>query len=91
MSMGGDDLMGVQTQEPLVTTLMTYRQIADDIIARIDAGEYQPGDRLPSYRDLAKLYSVGVSTASRAYGVLHVLGVITGEHGRGVYVAERNT
>lgn len=84
--------MGAQTLEPTVTTLMTYREIADDLIARIKAGEYNNTDRpLPSYRNLAKLYSVSVSTASRAYGVLHVLGVITGEHGRGVFIVQKDT
>lgn len=83
--------MGAQTLEPILTALMTYRQIADDLIARIGAGEYNNTDRpLPSYRKLADLYSVSVSTASRAYGVLHVLGVITGEHGRGVFIVERD-
>jgi DNA-binding GntR family transcriptional regulator len=68
---------------------MTYRQIADDLTARIKAGEYAPGAKLPSYTQLAELYSVSISTASRAYGVLHVRGLIEGEHGRGVFVAER--
>ncbi len=72
-----------------MTTAMTYIQIADDLAARIAAGEYQPGAKLPSYSELAEMYSVSLSTASRAYGVLHVRGLITGAHGRGVFVAER--
>lgn len=67
---------------------MNYRQIADDIRARIKIGEYQPGQELPTYRQLADLYSVSVSTAARAYNVLHILGVIVGEPGRGVFVRE---
>lgn len=81
--------MVVQTLEHTVTRLLNFREIADDLIARIKSGEYNnETNPLPSYRKLADLYSVSVSTASRAYGVLHVLGVITGEHGRGVFIAE---
>jgi GntR family transcriptional regulator len=78
-----------QTLEHTVTTRMTFQEIADDLIERIRAGEYDNADKpLPSYRKLADLYSVSVSTASRAYGVLHILGIITGEQGRGVFIAD---
>jgi GntR family transcriptional regulator len=69
---------------------LTYREIADDIhtrIARSEAG-YRPGDQLPSYAGLAELYSVSVSTAARAVGLLTDRGVIESVIGRGVYVRE---
>lgn len=72
-------------------TPMTYRQIADDITARITTGEYRPGQELPSYSQLAELYSVGRTTAARAYSLLHDRGIVIGAPGRGVFVAEKFT
>lgn len=81
--------MEVQTQEkPMPPLFMNFREISDDLIARIRAGEYAPGDRLPSYKELAKMYTVGVTTASRAYGRLKDLGWVQGVHAHGVYVAD---
>jgi GntR family transcriptional regulator len=79
----------VPTQECITVPVpMSYRQIADDLEARIRAGEYPPGAELPSYAELAKLYSVSRATATRAYGLLHDRGLVVGSPGRGVYVAE---
>jgi DNA-binding GntR family transcriptional regulator len=81
---------GVPTQErPTVTVKMTYRQIANDLAQRIRNGEYPPGYELPSYAQLAELYSVSTATASRAYGLLHDRGLIVGSPGRGVFVADQ--
>ena len=68
---------------------LTYREIADDLTARIRSGEYPPGGPLPSYSKLAELYSVSVSTAQRAVALLHDRGLITGEPGVGVFVKEK--
>lgn len=65
-----------------------YREVAQDLQARIDAGEYPPGTKIPSYSQLAALYSVGVTTVQRAILVLQERGVLVGVQGRGVYVAE---
>ncbi len=67
---------------------LSYRQVADDLTARIRRGEYQPGHAIPSYRELAALYSVSVSTASRAVALLRDRGLVIGIPGRGVYVPE---
>ena len=41
-------------------------QIADDLRSRIDAGEFAPGAKLPSIRDLASQYGVAPMTAQGA-------------------------
>ncbi|MBQ1072162.1 winged helix-turn-helix transcriptional regulator [Micromonospora sp. C31] len=68
-----------------------YRQIANDITAKIKSGELKPGDKLPSTRELAATYQVHMNTASRALSLLHDRELITGHPGRGTYVAERPT
>ena len=73
-----------------MTIPLNYRGIADDIVARIAAGEYPAGSRIPSYSQLAALYSVSISTAQRAVMVLRERGYVQGAQGRGVYVRERD-
>lgn len=67
---------------------MTYRQIADDLADRIRAGEYPPGSKLPTLRELAELYDVSFSSIQRSVGLLVDRGVVRGEMGRGLFVAE---
>lgn len=70
---------------------LSYVEIAADIAARIEAGEYQPGDKIPSYKQIEDLYSVSFSTAARAVALLRDRGLVIGAPGRGVFVADRPT
>jgi GntR family transcriptional regulator len=66
-----------------------YRQIADhlrDAVAKRRLGE---GDRLPSEAQLMSHYGVARMTVRNALRVLQEEGLITAEHGRGVYVRAR--
>jgi len=65
---------------------MTYRQIAEDVIDRIERGEYPSGATLPSRRQLAVLYSVGTSTIDSAMALVIDRGYAYGEPGRGTFV-----
>ncbi|WP_319460106.1 winged helix-turn-helix domain-containing protein [Micromonospora sp. RTP1Z1] len=67
---------------------MGYRRIADDLRARIAAGEYPPGERLPTYKELAEMYSAGVSTIQKAVLLLQSEGAVVGVQGAGLYVPE---
>ena len=49
---------------------MTFQQIADDLAARINSGEYPPHTRLPSNRELADLYSVSMGTVAKVHILL---------------------
>lgn len=69
---------------------LSYADIAADITARIEAGEYAPGAKLPSYSQLADLYSVSISTAARAVALLRDRGVAVGAPGRGVYIRRQD-
>ncbi|SRR5260370_5185483 len=62
-----------------------YLQVADDIIRRIDEGEFTI--KLPAERALADEYESAYTTARRAMEVLRERGVIVTIHGRGTYVA----
>lgn len=67
---------------------LVYVQVADDIAARIGAGELRPGARLPAERDLAAEYGVAYDTVRRATALLRRRGLIITVVGRGTYVAE---
>ena len=71
-----------------MTIPLSYRKIADDIADRIAMGEYPPGSKIPSYRQLSALYSVSISTAQRAVMALEERGEVIGVPGRGVFVRE---
>lgn len=79
----------IQDRETVTVPIpMSSAQIVDDIAARIASGEYPPGTRLPSQRDLAELYTVGTSTAYRIFEELKRRGLVVGSQGRGMYVVE---
>src|SRR5215218_8540447 len=64
-----------------------YRQIADQIAALIERGEYGPGARLPPERDLAKQLGVSRPSVREALIALEVEGYVEVRIGSGVYVA----
>jgi DNA-binding FadR family transcriptional regulator len=63
-----------------------YRQIADQITALIEKGEYGSGQRLPPERDLAKQLGVSRPSVREALIALEVEGYVDVRVGSGVYV-----
>ncbi|MER0476933.1 GntR family transcriptional regulator [Streptomyces sp. Edi2] len=66
-----------------------HTRIADKIRAAIDAGDLQPGQRLPSEDELAAEHRVSHVTAARAVALLKVQGYLEGRRGSGVYVQKQ--
>lgn len=66
-----------------------FSHIADCLREQIEAGEFKPGDRLPSFAELRATFEVTPNTVSRALVALEQDGLITREQGRGTFVAER--
>jgi DNA-binding GntR family transcriptional regulator len=69
--------------------LPPHRQIAAWILARIGSGDLQPGQPVPSEKELMDLFGVARTTARRAIGWLRDQGAIRTVAGRGSYVAEQ--
>ncbi|MBW3707780.1 GntR family transcriptional regulator [Streptomyces griseus] len=63
-----------------------YLQVADKLRARIRAGEWAVGDKLPSRARFAEEYGVGQSVAQRAMERLIIEGILEGRAGSGTYV-----
>jgi len=68
-----------------------YKQIAGDLRDRMSAGEYAPGDRLPSYRALTERYGVASETIRAALDDLRGEGLIASQSTRGTYVVRKPT
>ncbi|GAB3443215.1 GntR family transcriptional regulator [Actinophytocola sediminis] len=65
-----------------------WRQVADDIAARIESGELPPGARLPAELELAEIYGVARGTVRRAALELRKdSGVLVVSRGLGTFVA----
>src|SRR5215475_276384 len=66
-----------------------YKQIADHLRVAIIRERLGSGDQLPSEAQLMAHYGVARMTARNALRLLQDEGLITAEHGRGVYVRAR--
>ncbi|ABF39427.1 transcriptional regulator, GntR family [Candidatus Koribacter versatilis Ellin345] len=64
-----------------------YQKIEGALLASMEAGELQPGDALPSERDLAKRYGVSLMTARHAVLALQNAGRVHRRPRAGTYVA----
>lgn len=64
-----------------------YKQLADAIEQDIFSGRLQPGEKLPTHRDLADLLEINVTTVTKGYKEAERRGLIAGTVGRGTYVS----
>ena len=64
-----------------------YQQIAEAIRQQILNRALQPGDRLPSVRDMAVEWDCTIGTIQRAYGELAQQGLVVSRPGQGTHVA----
>ena len=65
-----------------------YTQIVENFRSQIATGILQPGDKLPSVRELAAQLSINPNTIQRAYTELERRGVIYTVKGKGNFVAD---
>lgn len=68
--------------------LPAYQRIQSVIRKRIDSGQLQPGDSVPSERDLAKTHQVSLMTARHALAFLEREGIVERRRGIGTFVAQ---
>jgi DNA-binding FadR family transcriptional regulator len=69
-----------------VTTQRLYEQVAEQVSRLIAAGEFQPGDRLPPERDLARKLAVSRPVLREAMVALELAGWVEVRSGAGTYV-----
>jgi len=65
-----------------------YRQVAQDLAARVESSELTRGERLAPEAKLAERYGVNRLTVRRALEELARAGIVRTEHGVGSFIAE---
>ena len=66
--------------------LPLYAQIMGQIKHMIATGDLQPGEQLPTVRQMAADLRVNFNTVARAYRMLDEAGYISTQHGRGTFI-----
>ncbi|HZV92446.1 MAG TPA: GntR family transcriptional regulator [Caldimonas sp.] len=64
-----------------------YRQLVEQIRRRVVAGQWAPGQPMPSVRELAEALAVNPMTVSKAFGQLESQGVLERRRGLSMVVA----
>lgn len=64
-----------------------YTQICDGFRDQIRAGILQPGDKLPSVRELATQLTINPNTIARSYRELELQGWVASVAGKGCFVS----
>ena len=65
-----------------------YRQILEQVKYAVSRGELEPGDRLPTVRQLAVDLSINPNTVIRAYRQLEIEGILDTQQGSGTFVGK---
>jgi GntR family transcriptional regulator len=81
--------MAMKIQLDLKSGVPFYRQIIDQVKSAIATGQLEPGDRLPTVRQLAVDLSVNPNTVSRAYTELELTGLVDTHMGSGTFVGQK--
>lgn len=68
-----------------------YSEIASKIVKKIDLGQYRPGEKIPSVRQMSQKLDVSISTVLMAYDLLEGQGYIEARPQSGYFVRSRST
>ena len=66
-----------------------YRQIIDQVLGGIAAGNLKPGDQLPTVRQLAVDLAINPNTVVRAYRELEIREVLATQQGTGTFITDK--
>jgi len=85
------DVSGPAVQLTPLRTPPLKEQVIHELVRLIDEGALEPGDRLPTERELSEQLAVSRSTVREAVQFLQALGVLEIRHGSGSYVAAKGS
>jgi GntR family transcriptional regulator len=75
-----------QFRRDMGSGIPAYRQIIDQVLGGIASGALQPGDQLPTVRQLAVDLAINPNTVVRAYRELEIRGVLSTQQGIGTFI-----
>jgi GntR family transcriptional regulator len=81
--------LALQIQIDVKSGVPFYRQIIDQVKSAIAMGRLEPGERLPTVRQLAVDLSINPNTVSRAYTELELTGLVETQMGSGTFVGQK--
>jgi GntR family transcriptional regulator len=79
----------VQLSINVMSKTPAYVQLADQITAAIDAGELQPGEKIPSIKQLIEQTGLAMATVQKAIKRLEQEHYVFAVSGRGTFVTPR--
>jgi GntR family transcriptional regulator len=65
-----------------------YRQIVNQVILGVANGVLEPGEQLPTVRQLAVSLQINLNTIAKAYNELELRGVVNTQQGTGTFISE---
>ena len=68
------------------SSVAVYVQIENVVLFAVASGQLKPGDKLPSFQELAKQLGVNFNTVAKAYRDLEVMGILFTRRGMGAYI-----
>lgn len=80
--------MEQKAQIQAVKVRRLYLQVAEQLLGLINRGAFEPGQRLPSERELAHEFGVSRPTIREAMIAMEIAGAVEVRSGSGVYVLE---
>jgi GntR family transcriptional regulator, transcriptional repressor for pyruvate dehydrogenase complex len=84
---GADGVGGLTT----IKRIQRSAAVREQLEAAIRRGDFAPGDRIPSERELVETFGVSRVSVREAIRSLEALGQVTVQHGRGVFVSDRRS
>ncbi|MGE5470281.1 MAG: GntR family transcriptional regulator [Bacteroidota bacterium] len=81
------DASRIANRSPSPTFSPLYRQIKDYLISCLEAGEWGPGDAIPSEGELATRFNVSQGTVRKAIDEMAAENLLTRRQGKGTFVA----
>lgn len=81
--------VGFQFRLDMKSGVPVYRQLIDQVLVAIAAGQLTAGDQLPTVRQLAVDLSINPNTVVRAYKELEIRGMLTTQQGTGTFITSK--
>ena len=88
MTRGSVIKLGADQGATTLPKIPDYQRIEADLRRRIAAGEWKPGEQLPTRLQLAEQYDTSLQPVIAAITRLQLAGLLVGRQGKGIYVAD---
>ena len=71
------------------SSVPVYVQLVEQVLQYLSSGDLEPGEQLPTVRQMAAELRVNFNTIARAYRMLDEAGLISTQQGRGTFIVDQ--